>query len=94
MRSAMLLLSIAALVLVGIAGWAKRVFTVVAVLGAVCCAFLAGPWTGRDPIQYKIAGVLIGIGIVLWVVTVLINRATGVKPTEPDMEIGGSGPVN
>ena len=29
--------------------------------GAICCAFLAGPWTGRDPVQYKIAGVLIGI---------------------------------
>jgi APA family basic amino acid/polyamine antiporter len=71
-----------------------RTPTFLALLGTVCCAFLAGPWTGRDPIQYKIAGVLIGIGIVLWVVTVLINRATGVKPTEPDMEIGGPGPVN
>jgi hypothetical protein len=28
-------------------------------------------------VQYKIAGVLIGIGVALWVVTVLINRATG-----------------
>ena len=54
-----------------------------AVLGAVCCAFLAGPWTGRDPVQYKVAGVLIGIGVALWIVTVLINRATGQKPAEP-----------
>jgi amino acid transporter len=72
-----------------------RTPTIVAVLGAVVCAFLAGPWTGRDPVQYKIAGVLIAIGVVLWVVTVLVNRATGVKPAEPDMEtVGTRGPVN
>ncbi|HWK66449.1 MAG TPA: amino acid permease [Rhizobiaceae bacterium] len=69
--------------------------TILPLIGAVCCAFLAGPWTGRDPAQYKIAGVLIGIGILLWLVTVLINRATGVRPSEPDMaDIGGHGPVN
>lgn len=69
--------------------------TVLPVVGAIACAFLAGPWTGRDPVQYKIAGVLIGIGILLWFVTVLINRATGVRPAEPEMaEIGGGGPVN
>ncbi|MGI6853282.1 APC family permease [Mesorhizobium sp. 1B3] len=72
-----------------------RAPTILPLVGAVCCAFLAGPWTGRDPVQYKIAGVLIGIGIVLWFVTVLINRATGVRPSEPEMaEIGGSGPIN
>jgi basic amino acid/polyamine antiporter, APA family len=72
-----------------------RTPTIVAVLGAVVCAFLAGPWTGRDPVQYKIAGVLIGIGVMLWVVTVLINRAAGVKAAEPDMEtVGTRGPVN
>ena len=54
-----------------------RTPTLLPILGALTCAFLAGPWTGRDPVQYKIAGVLIGIGIVLWFVTVLVNRATG-----------------
>ena len=55
----------------------------------------SGPWTGRDPQQYLIAGVLIAIGVALWVVTVLVNRATGVKPAEPLMEdIGGDGPQN
>jgi basic amino acid/polyamine antiporter, APA family len=69
--------------------------TFLPVLGAISCAFFAGPWTGRDPVQYKIAGILIGIGIVLWIVTVLINRATGVKPAKPDMEtLGGDGPTN
>jgi amino acid transporter len=72
-----------------------RTPTIVAALGALVCAFLAGPWTGRDPVQYKIAGVLIGIGVVLWVVTVLVNRATGVRSAEPDMEtVGTRGPVN
>ncbi|EAQ01535.1 amino acid transporter [Pseudooceanicola batsensis HTCC2597] len=46
----------------------------VAVAGAVTCAFLVGPWTGRDPSQYTIATVLIGIGVALWVVTRLWMR--------------------
>ncbi|CEJ13887.1 putative amino acid permease YhdG [bacterium YEK0313] len=72
-----------------------RTPTILPVLGALSCAFLTGPWTGRDPVQYRIAGVLIGIGIVLWLVTVWANRATGTRPSEPDMaDIGGSGPVN
>jgi APA family basic amino acid/polyamine antiporter len=72
-----------------------RTPTFLPILGALSCAFLAGPWTGRNPVQYEIAGILIGIGIVLWFVTVLANRATGQKPVEPAMEtIGTSGPVN
>jgi APA family basic amino acid/polyamine antiporter len=59
-----------------------RTPTILPILGTLSCAFLAGPWTGRDPVQYKIAGVLIAIGIVLWVVTVLANRATGLEPAE------------
>jgi amino acid transporter len=72
-----------------------RTPTWMALLGVVTCAFLAGPWTGRDPVQYRIAAILIGIGIVLWAVTVLINHATGLKPLDPLMgEVGGRGPVN
>ncbi len=71
-----------------------RTPTFLPVLGAVTCAFLAGPWTGRDPVQYKVAGVLIGIGVALWVVTVLVNRATGVTPAEPDERIATRGPTN
>jgi basic amino acid/polyamine antiporter, APA family len=71
-----------------------RTPTFLPVLGALTCAFLAGPWTGRDPVQYRVAGVLIGIGIVLWVVTVLINRATGLKEDEPDERMASRGPVN
>jgi APA family basic amino acid/polyamine antiporter len=72
-----------------------RTPTFLPILGALSCAFLAGPWTGRDPIQYKIAGILIGIGIVLWLLTLLANRATGLTPAEPEMEtVGTRGPIN
>lgn len=50
--------------------------TVLPVLGAASCAFLAGPWTGRDPVQYEIAAVLIAIGIGLWLMTVFFERRT------------------
>ena len=72
-----------------------RTPTFLPVLGAIACAFFAGPWTGRDPVQYLIAGILIAIGVVLWFVTVAVNRAAGVRLAEPEMaDIGGPGPRN
>ncbi|MRJ77626.1 amino acid permease [Aeromicrobium sp. SMF47] len=47
------------------------------VVGALLCLFLAGPWVERDSIVYEIAGGLMLIGIVLWVITFAINKATG-----------------
>lgn len=52
-----------------------RTPTVLPVLGAISCTFLAGPWTGRDKEQYAIAAVLLGIGVVLWFATVRYMRA-------------------
>lgn len=48
----------------------------VAVLGMVTCAFLAGPWarSAEQQAQYPIAGVLVGIGVVLSFGTWLWNR--------------------
>jgi amino acid transporter len=60
-----------------------RAPTFVPVLGALTCGFLVGPWTGRDPQQYVIASVLLSFGVVLWVVTMYVNRATGQKVEEP-----------
>ena len=40
--------------------------TVLPILGALSCAFLVGPWTGRDDQQYVVAAWLLGLGIVLW----------------------------
>jgi amino acid transporter len=45
-------------------------------VAALLCAFLAGPWVGRNVVQYQIAGGLMAIGVVLWLVTWLINRRT------------------
>jgi len=53
------------------------------VIGALACAFLAGPWA-RDPedwIQYKIAAGLLAVGIVLWVLTWLTNRGVRAQKT-------------
>jgi APA family basic amino acid/polyamine antiporter len=72
-----------------------RTPTILPILGALFCAFLAGPWTGRDPLQYRVAGVLIGIGVVLWLVTIMINRRAGIDTVAPDTEhLGRGGPVN
>lgn len=74
-----------------------RTPTFLPILGALSCGFLVGPWTGRDVVQYKIAGILIAVGIALWLVTVLVNRKLGVKPEGPtvDPEMKGHvGPVN
>jgi APA family basic amino acid/polyamine antiporter len=72
-----------------------RTPTILPVIAALACAFLAGPWTGRDPVQYSIAGILIGIGVMLWVVTVLVNRATGQVAAESlSGEADMRGPVN
>jgi basic amino acid/polyamine antiporter, APA family len=71
-----------------------RTPTFLPVLGAISCAFFAGPWTGRDPVQYKIAGILVAIGVGLWVITVLVNRATGVTDKSDLSALGGDGPVN
>ena len=52
-------------------------------LAALLCAFLAGPWVGRNIIQYQIAGGLMAIGVVLWFITWLINRRTNTGPGGP-----------
>jgi APA family basic amino acid/polyamine antiporter len=52
-----------------------RAPTVLPILGAICCAYLVTPLTGRDPQQYVIAGLLLAVGVVLWLITFFINRA-------------------
>lgn len=49
--------------------------TFLPILGALACAFLVGPWTGRDSVQYVVAGVLLAIGVGLWGLTILVNRS-------------------
>jgi amino acid transporter len=58
-----------------------RAPTVVPVVGALLCAFLVSPLSGRDPDDYRIAGVLLVIGVALWAVTWVVNRALYGRPT-------------
>jgi amino acid transporter len=72
-----------------------RTPTILPILGAVFCAFLTGPWTGRAIVQYHVAGVLLAIGVALWFVTIMVNRSTGQKLVEPEIEsLGRGGPVS
>ena len=52
-------------------------------VGAICCAYLLGPWarTEADMVQYKIAGGLLAIGVVLWALTWVTNRGVRAKKT-------------
>ncbi|NHA00001.1 APC family permease [Nocardioides sp. W3-2-3] len=56
-----------------------RAPTIVPVLGALLCAYLLGPWARleEDMIQYKIAGGLLVLGVVLWAVTRLFFKPEG-----------------
>jgi len=56
-----------------------RAPTVFPVLGGISCAWLASPWSGRDPAQYRIAGVLLLIGLALYAITWAIDRGPGAE---------------
>ncbi len=59
-----------------------RAGTVLPVVGAVACLYLTLPWSsGRPGQQYEIAAVMVGIGVVLWVVTWVSNRALRAQRT-------------
>jgi amino acid transporter len=54
-----------------------RAPTVFPVLGATSCAWLASPWSGRDPAQYRVAGVLLLVGLALYALTWAMARGPG-----------------
>ncbi len=57
-----------------------RAPTLLPYLGAATCAFLVGPWA-QENVLYRIAGAMIGVGIVLWLLTWLWNRGVRSKKT-------------
>ncbi|MFI6045656.1 APC family permease [Nocardia sp. NPDC051321] len=65
-----------------------RTPTALPVIGALACGFLVMPWTGRNPQQYTIAGILLAIGVVLWGVNRLLIRYLHADPpaAEPPAE--------
>ncbi|BDZ41567.1 amino acid permease [Paraoerskovia sediminicola] len=58
-----------------------------AVLGALTCAYLAGPWARSDEqqSQYLIAGALVAVGVLLSFITWLYNRSHGTKTQFEDV---------
>ncbi|MER6913304.1 APC family permease [Streptomyces sp. NPDC000594] len=60
-----------------------RAGRVLPVVGMVACLYLVLPWSsGRPGEQYRIAGVLLLIGVVLWVVTWFTRRRKPYPPLE------------
>lgn len=67
---------------------AFRAPTVFPILGAILCAFLAGPWA-RDPekfIQYKIGAALLAIGVALSFITWFVHTRHHEKTGFSDIE--------
>ncbi len=56
-------------------------------VGAITCAFLAGPWArnSEQMEQYRIALILLGVGIVLWVLTWFLTRGDREARKELDL---------
>jgi amino acid transporter len=50
--------------------------TVIPAIGAVVCAYLASPLSGRAADDYRVAGILLVIGVVLWLITFLAQRSS------------------
>ena len=49
-------------------------------VGVLSCAFLLGPWA-QDPIEYRIAALLLALGVLLWLLTWLWNRGARARRT-------------
>jgi basic amino acid/polyamine antiporter, APA family len=61
-----------------------RAPTALPVIGAVACAYLASPLSGRAGADYRIAAVLTVIGVGLWLVTRGVQRYVLHEDVEPD----------
>ena len=53
--------------------------TILPVIGCITSLYLVTPLSGRPAQQYILAGILVLIGIVLFFVTMAINRQLGVR---------------
>jgi amino acid transporter len=63
-----------------------RAPTAIPVIGAVACAYLASPLSGRAGADYRVAGVLLVVGAVLWAVTRGLDARVGRSPGQLDPE--------
>jgi hypothetical protein len=53
-------------------------------LGFLSCVYLASPLAGREITQYKIAGVLLAIGIALYWLNAYLERGIAIDKTLPE----------
>jgi len=53
------------------------------ILGLITCLYLASPFSGRDPAQYRVAGVLLLLGLALFGINWLMGRRRAVDSVEP-----------
>lgn len=51
-----------------------RVRAIVPVLGVASCVFLVSPWAGRPVADYRLAGILLVLGVGLWLLQILLMR--------------------
>ena len=51
------------------------------VAAVLSVALIVIPWGERDPLVYKVAAGMLGVGIVLWALTWLTNRGVRAKKT-------------
>ena len=58
-----------------------RAPSVLPIIGVITCAFFVTPYTDRNTDEYEVAGVLLAVGIVLWVITWFANRAIRAQRT-------------
>ncbi|WGW14036.1 APC family permease [Saxibacter everestensis] len=59
-----------------------RTPTIIPILGFIFCAYLVTPLSGRAAADYKVAGVLLAVGLVLWLFTWMWRVASHRKGTE------------
>jgi len=59
-----------------------RAPTLLPILGAISCAYLASPLSGRDPGQYLLAAILLVIGVVMWFVNRLVVGRVDFDPNK------------
>lgn len=53
------------------------------VIGAIACLYLVTPLSGRGGLQYEVAGLLLGLGIILWAITWFANRVLRGQRKDP-----------
>ncbi|GAA1565523.1 APC family permease [Kribbella hippodromi] len=69
--------------------------TALPVLGIVLCVYLASPLSGRDSADYKVAGWLMLVGVLLWALTWVLNKYVFKRRADFDpSHLDPQGPVN